>query len=221
MCCGNENIIPIGSITTNCLNPVAYIVGLAVRESESSGVAVGTVLTNILTEGFVSKKDGLLCCPNCVDDAGLYFLGNLTSLNLLVTSLTSWPSFTGDIPCCTTYQASLTSSVDIEELLDQIQNSIECCDTLLFTELKTLFEKYPSFTDLLNLGVVEISTLNGLTSLNQIVNLILEEKPYADEEYIHSILISLLTTGVVIKCNDCKISIGIPENVVSIMNILL
>lgn len=221
MCCGNENIVIIGSAEKTCMNPIAYLVGLAVKESEVTGDDIVTVLTSIITQGLVSKKDGLLCCPNCDTVDGFYFLGNTTSLGLLVTGLTSWTSFTGNVSCCVNYEASLNSSTTIEAALASIQSSSECCNTLLTTELGLLFEKYPSVRDILMLGVVEISSLNSKTSFSEIVNIILEEKPYADEGYIYSVLLTLLTVGIVVKCSDCKISIGRPNDIESIMNIIL
>lgn len=221
MCCGNENIITIQSTEKTCINPIAYLVGLAVKESEISGESIDSVLTGIITQGFVSNKDGLLCCPNCDTADGFYFLGNNTSLGLLVTALDSGSSFTGNVSCCINYEASLSSSSSIESALENIMSSIECCDTLLTTELKFLFEKYPAVRDLLILGVVEISSLNSKTSFSEIINIILEEKSYADEAYISLVLITLLTVGVVVKCSDCKISIGRPNDIESIMNIIL
>lgn len=209
MCCGNtSDVLVLNNQSEKCLNPVAYLVKKAITITNQNGGTISDNLSDVLDNGLVSQGKDLFCCPSCNTEQGFYFLGNGDSLTELMTTIDASSLFTAPINCCVNYEAGVAVAGTIKETLDDNFLEVKCCATDLTSSILEIENKYPGIDVFAEVGVVEISNLGETTSILEILNIILEENPYADEEYIQDVFETILEKGVFVKCNDCSIMVA-------------
>lgn len=209
MCCGNENTnyVTVGSAEKICINPVSFILSKALREAFATGGNLTTTIETVLDRGYVSKNNADFCCQDCKDPTGFYFLGGSAAFATLVNDLPTLTNYTGAIECCINYEASVSTSVLIQNSIDLLATEPECCESTFRADLTTLESKFEDFSELLELGIVEVSTLNYKSSILEILNAIMAVNEYADPEFILEVFTEVLTSGVFVKCDSCSIII--------------
>lgn len=206
-CQNNDYIVVNPQTEPVCINPVALLVSKAVKESYENGSDLTVTIEDVLTRGYTSKNKADFCCPDCTEPTGFYFLGNATAFQLLVDTFITWPDFTGSIECCLNYEGSVSTAVQIETTIGALNSELECCSSTFTADMKVLEAMFTDFSDILNQGVVEISSFGGKSSLVEIINTVKLLNPYYDADYILEVLNAVLLHGIFVKCDDCTILI--------------
>ncbi len=202
--------IPVETTPVGCKNPVLYILEMAIAQSYNSGSTISAALTTILNEGFISSKAGnSLCCPDCTEDLGYYFLGGSTPFATVFQSYLSDLSISnGSYPCCVNYEINAAGFPDMITLLESSSLPITCCDTNFAKVTSEFIQNSNMASDFLGLGIVEASSFFGLSLIDQIVNLINSKLPYASQYDIDAVFNTILTLGIGVKCADCNIIVA-------------
>jgi hypothetical protein len=157
-------------------------------------------LVDLLNDGlFLPNCD--YCCPDCND----YVIGSTDKY------LEYLGVFGGDNPCCFNYGVDNARLDDLEQYVEATNlilptNEIHsgynvgtgCTGTTFVTGLDLLETKTSDYSEILNLGIMEQSTINGSSGLSTIVN----ELSDFDPNQVYDFMTNLLNEGLVITCKD-------------------
>lgn len=216
MCCGNNNIdVFVPAIPEKCINPIAYLVDKAVKLGNLNGTSISVELFALLNNGFFSQNKGLFCCHACEGNDSFYFFGGSESLITLTTAIPSWSVYADVLACCVNYEATVNTALEIENSLQNISADTECCTSDFQTSLQSFFSTFPTAESLLDLGVVEISTFDGTSSISAILTALMDPSLYLSEADIIPVFETLITLGVFVKCDDCSILITTAQNAIT------
>ena len=171
-----------------CLDPLKYFIEHAVQCNN---------LTMLLNEGlFLPNCD--YCCPDCED----YVIGG-SGMYLEYLGI-----FGGTNPCCFNYGVSDYTLSELEVYIPTILPTNEiyngynvgtgCTGTTFVSGLDLLSTKITTFSDLLNLGIMEQSTIKGSSGIPTIVNALSTLSSVEIETFMEV----LINNGLVITCKD-------------------
>lgn len=168
---------------TDCINPIIKAFKLF---SFAASYEVG------LNEGLVLTHSGDLCCPDCIDPEGYYFLGGMAPYTSLIEGIVT------PYPCCVNRSLTAVGNDAFDALVGP--GSV-CCDTDFSEAICILRMLGVGYNDM-----VEASSFNSLSGLGIFLN-------YADIEGIDNaqvllFLNAIITEGLVIRCTGCQIFIG-------------
>lgn len=203
--------------TNLCINPLIYLVKTAlpiiqnyipeikeVIDNNNGGKAAvglkeeGGILDTYDPSLYINlsmTNSGTLCCPDCKN--GIYYLGNQDYFNQIADA--------GERFCC------------IESLglnLKESKNAnIKCCDTDFLSAVQNWIQQLSNY-DLANASfsigdinsIVESSSFNGYSGLGIVLNFLQLNYPDLDPVLYVLFIGVILTYGIVIKCEGCKIT---------------
>ena len=220
--------------TTLCLNPLIYLIkeafaligtdgsANALTDAETtmnsisknhSYVHSGSVfdlplaLVTILSNGVSLSNNQTLCCPDCT--TSYYALGGPGVINSI---------YNADIPvrlCCIEHN----SSVPVWNLFElnwrnAFSSAPECCESDFQDASKLWIEKSKSasgyffLSDIINTGIFESSSFNGVSGLSILYNYIQTMHPdFTSADYLN-ILGIINAMGILVKCDGCKLKMG-------------
>jgi hypothetical protein len=171
--------------TSNCVNPILYIIDQAIIASAENNTTLLTEILLLLNAGVSVTNSNKFCCPTCND---IYYLGTLSKF---VTSLSG---LLPNLTCCYNYTGPAT-----EPGLSTLQ-SLPCCDTK-FIDCVSAINNGGS---IITAGLFEYNSINNQSSLC-IINDYLISARYYD---VSTILNGMFNAGIVVKCNGCNLFIG-------------
>ena len=185
--------------TNLCTNPLVYLVKTALPIVENYIPEIEDFFANN-SGGDISDyinlsmtNSGTLCCPDCKN--GIYYLGNQDYFNQIVKA--------GENVCCVEYLGLDANS----------PKGVKCCDTDFLSAVQNWIKQLSNY-DLMNssfsLGdlnsIVESSSFNGYSGLGIVLNFLQLNYPNLDPVLYILFIGVILTYGIVIKCEGCKIS---------------
>jgi hypothetical protein len=211
-CCGNNNIemfVPPVTTTPECKNILKELIDIASANIKVNGSTLAAEMTSVLTGGLLALNKGDYCCPDCTGADSFYFLGGYDALNDLAININLWTSYGDVFACCVNSHSNATNGQDINGFLTTIGGAnYECCESNFQEAVNSVIQLYPGVSSTINTGVVEMSAFDNKSLIDQIGVWIKEANQYITPEEIAAVYGVILTSGVVIKCNDCKILIS-------------
>jgi hypothetical protein len=215
-CCGNTNgqyIVPT-NIAKTCENPLLYLIDSALVSSNGNVSGLAAEIISILGNGLFLQNKTNLCCPDCSDENGFYYLGDAEAFEAFMTAYKLSPNFSDIMKCCINFSGYTDVSLDIKKIIEEsFSNDVPCCNFDFSHLVKTYAPSF--FTNINSRGIVEISTLANVSILETLKTRITELYPYATDAFLHEVLSVLLAQGVFIKCIDCGILITNSTNAVT------
>lgn len=171
-----------------CIDPLKYFIERAVACDN---------LVGLLNDGlFLPNCD--YCCPDCGD----YVIGNA---NMYLDYLGLFGSVN---PCCFNYgvddvrlaalEMYIPSILPTNEIHNGYNVGIGCTGSTFITGLDLLEPKTDQYADIMNIGIMEQSTINGVSGLSTIVN----ELSGLDSTQVYEFIKNLLDVGLVITCKE-------------------
>jgi len=178
------------TITDPCIHPIDNFFDQISFDSESTIETIERALGTTLDGGIVGSSCGA-CCPDC----GVYVLGNMDIVYPLLNCLQ-------DNECCIHFTGSVTNYITFQT--NYANYTVQCCNDFnnCLEELKSAI---PAYSNLLNYGVVEYSTINDNTVICVLVTKL--QALGFSEIQIQSIMTVLLAHGLVIACEDGNLTI--------------
>jgi hypothetical protein len=165
-----------------------------------------TALISVLTSGISVSNNKNLCCPDC--KSGLYTIGNLESMTALINT---------DAPelCCVEHMSSLqTWSTFSSTWNSKYKGDPKCCNTE-FSDVIELWINASSSSnsnfyldDVINTGIFETSSFNGLSGLGVLFNYLQLSYPTLTADDYLNILGIISSLGVVVSCDKCAMTIS-------------
>ena len=212
--------------TTLCANPLIHALNQAftILGTSYSGPQIGntpittehtiyTALYSVLNSGIVATNTSRLCCPDCTDPRGFYFLGGCTNLGQVVDYFTPVGQ-TAKYQCCIEYK---TNVAQLACLTAAVGGKLpECCNTDFMSAYDAWMEASAfgsltvpvNYSDLSDLELIEASAFNGYSGLGIMFNYLQTAHPELTPLDYYGIYLVIANYGVVVKCGDCNITIG-------------
>jgi len=226
MACSTCNKNACTCNTTLCANPLIHALNqaFAIVGTSYSGPQIGntpivtehtiyTALYSVLNTGIVATNTLRLCCPDCTDPRGFYFLGSTVNLANVVSYFTpvgSNPKY----PCCIEYK---TNVAQLDSLIEAVGGTLPpCCNTDFISAYDAWIEASElsslsipiSYSDLNDLALIEASAFNGYSGLGIMFNYLQTAHPELTPLDYYGIYSVISSYGLVVKCGDCNITIG-------------
>lgn len=191
-----------------CKHPLEYLIDQIynsdVNHDISNFIAKATTLLN---SGIITANDDRLCCPDCDNKYGFYFLGGLAKFGALATTFKFNTNSTScKAPCCLNIHADRPTHAIYSSL---IKIKPECCNTSFTSDVAILGQMINNPALFLSMGLIEFSTIRGASSIGPLVTSISSKYPGITEVEWSAIFTALFDTlGIVVKCFDCNIIIA-------------
>lgn len=209
-----------------CTNPLVHTLeqAFALVGTDYSGPQIGntpvttvntiyTALYSVLNTGLVVTNNTRLCCPDCTEPRGFYFLGDCANLAAVVNYFTPIGQ-TAKYPCCVEYKLNIAQ-------LDCLVTAIgghtpPCCNTDFISAYNAWFEASElgslpvpvNYSDLNDLELIEASAFNGYSGLGIMFNYLQANHPELTPLDYYGLYLVFVTYGMVVRCGDCNITIG-------------
>jgi hypothetical protein len=183
-----STVVPTESC--GCINPIAYLISQANLKAINDNTTFTVAAQSLLSSGIYMTNSSKLCCPDCDD---IYFLGFFDTFtdNLL--------SIIPNMKCCYNY----VGPVSYLNQYPAIKN-LPCCTTDFF-DCIALVNQLPGGQDLLfSDSIFEYNSLNNKSGLCAVY----EQLQAIGVISVYNELGNLLDSGIVVRCQDCKIFIG-------------
>jgi hypothetical protein len=164
-------------------------------------------LVEVLNSGISISNNKDYCCPDCTN--GFYFLGSSDQLQNLF----------GHYPdlriCCVEHYSSVNTWNRVKNFLKGIgYPNINCCDTD-FSEAAQNWLNAATTTnglfyleDLINNGIIEVSSFNGYSGLSILFDFLQLNHPELQPEDYLNILGVIMNLGLIVKCDGCNMNIS-------------
>ena len=165
-----------------------------------------TALISVLTSGISVSNNKNLCCPDC--KSGLYTIGNLESMTALMETVS--PEL-----CCVEHMSSLQTWTSFSSTWKEKYGiDPKCCNTE-FSDVIELWINASSSSnsnfyldDVINTGIFETSSFNGLSGLGILFNYLQLSYPTLTADDYLNILGIISSLGVVVSCDKCAMTIS-------------
>lgn len=233
MSCKKCNSTKCTCSTTICINPLVYAIKsvFSLVGTDSNNDQVLTILSDItkdgspgplptpfnlnlpealvevLTSGISISNNKDYCCPDCIN--GFYYLGSSQNLQSLLNVQSNLRI------CCIEHYASISEWKKLTEVLKNLgYPNINCCDTD-FSEAaqnwltaSTTANGLFYLEDLINAGIIEVSSFNGYSGLSILFDFLKLNHPELQPEDYLNILGVIINLGLIIKCDGCNMTIS-------------
>jgi hypothetical protein len=226
MACSKCNKTSCTCTATLCTNPLIHTLDQAfsIIGTNYNGPQIGntpvttehtiyTALYTVLNTGIVATNTTRLCCPDCTDPRGFYFLGDCSNLAAVVNYFTPVGK-TAKYPCCIEYK---TNIAQLDCLVTAIGGTLPpCCNTDFMSAYNAWMEAAElgslpvtvDYNTLNDLELIEASAFNGYSGLGIMFNYLQTAHPELTPLDYYGLYIVIVTYGIVVKCGDCNITIG-------------
>jgi hypothetical protein len=191
-----------------CKHPLEYLIDQIynsdVNHDISNFIAKATTLLNT---GIIASNDAGICCPDCNDKYGFYFLGGLAKFNALaVTFKFNTTSVSCKAPCCLNiYIDKATHAI----YSSNIKIKPDCCNTSFTSDVAILGQMINNPALFSAMGLIEFNTIREASSIGTLVTSIAAKYSGITETEWSAIFTALFDTlGIVVKCFDCGIIIA-------------
>ncbi|MEY2701964.1 MAG: hypothetical protein RLY43_597 [Bacteroidota bacterium] len=204
VCCGTTTPVVVPS----CVHPIEYLVEQIFNMDENGDIANFIPnATSLLNNGWIISNNAGVCCPDCDDKYGFYFLGSLAKFGPIATTFkftTTAPACA--IPCCLNIE---TNAGGHDSFKTNIPVTPECCDTNFKDQVSLMGKMIHSPLYFANMSLVEMSTIQGNSSIGVLINAIAKRyQGITETEWSDIFTYLFVTAGIAIKCFDCGIIIA-------------
>ena len=221
-------------VTSLCINPLIYmmkdvfsLVGTDTDDLTAmttlSGISVNfpvpipppteytytlpLAMVQVLSSGISISNNKTLCCPDC--RSGLYFIGN----DELVLDLIQ------EVPvteiCCIEHLSSFSTwSTVLAAWVLEYTSQPRCCDTdfseasQLWIQAASASTDYFYLNTIIESGIFETSSFNNYSGMGILFNYLQLNHPELTSDDYLNLLGIRAALGIVVKCNDCSMSIS-------------
>jgi hypothetical protein len=226
MACSKCNKNTCTCTATLCTNPLIHTLDQAfsIVGTNYNGPQIGntpvttehtiyTALYTVLNTGIVATNTTRLCCPDCTDPRGFYFLGDCSNLAAVVNYFTPVGKV-AKYPCCIEYKTNVSQ---LSCLVTAIGGTLPpCCNTDFMSAYNAWMEAMElgllpitvDYNTLNDLELIEASAFNGYSGLGIMFNYLQTAYPELTPLDYYGLYLVIVTYGMVVKCGDCNITIG-------------
>ena len=183
----NQTTVP--AIQTSCTNPIDYLVSAIARYGEAYESEEEAIIATLNIGLVFNPNDANICCPDC----GLWVVSSVESFLKLAEGLALVDPEGGerntDYDSC--YFSNISSTETYLELYESCSEFYDITPKNPQTTLCGL--DYLTDHDLLDVGMVELGTINGSTLVCKIMQTIIDGHSMLTED--------ILNAGIVVDCS--------------------
>lgn len=205
VCCNNT---AVQSTTVSCKHPLEYLIDQIYNSDVNHDISnFISKATTLLNAGLIVSNDAGICCPDCDNKYGFYYLGALSGFSTLATTFKfNSTSVSCKAPCCLNIYSDSVRNGIYNTL---IKVKPECCNTSFASDVAILGKMINNPALFSTMGLIEFSTIRQASSIGNLVMAISAKYSGITEVEWSAIFTALFSTlGLVVKCFDCGIIIA-------------
>lgn len=201
-------------ITPGCINPLVYLLQRTIARA-IDGISLPNAFGQVLVSGLVISGKGNFCCPDCVTETGFYYLGGLSSFQIVIDEYQMGVTVGSNnptklYPCC----VNKSLSIEGEEIYNDLfktptLNKLPVCCPKTFANEVNYLATETFFDPIINteFGIIEASAFNGVSGIKIILDYLKSLSPTISKQTISQMLEIIFENGLLIDCTGCDLII--------------
>lgn len=183
--------------TPSCIHPIDYLFEQAVPIATANTIHIVDAVIQLLNAGLIVSEKEDFCLLDNTNVFSFYGFAKVAGLTTVVNYMRS-QSIVLDcpLPCCVNLYGSLTADGLYNNLFP---NKPKTCDTDFAKHTSALMNELQSNITISNLGIVEVNSINGVSSIGRIVANIKAIDPDITVATLTTKITDLLNAGLYFK----------------------